>query len=73
MEETGPAEFKKIVELARSDAPHLSVTTEVLFMTDDLVVGHMIWLNGHGSRESIEVLRFREGKFIEHWGGTAEH
>lgn len=72
IKETGPEEFKAIVKLARDNMPNLSVTIEGSIIADnDMVAGRMMWLSDAQKRETIEILRISDGKFVEHWGAKS--
>lgn len=76
MEIDGSDEFKQIVIHTRQYVRKLNVTIEDLIGEDDKVVGRLGWqitdLAGKTiHRETIDILRFVNGKVIEHWGAEA--
>lgn len=73
----GPDEFRQIVEMARKYLPNLSVNTANVVAEDDAVAGRMIWRSTGSSgeekyRETVELIRLREGKAVEHWGAEVK-
>lgn len=72
----GSEEFKQIVMGARKSLPNLKVTIEALIAEGDTVVARLQWhsTNPTGKkidRETIDILRFVDGKAVEHWGAEA--
>ena len=68
----GPQEFMQIVELARKSLPGLKVSIEgPLIAEGDLVAGRLLWVCETVERETIEILRLSDGKFVEHWGAES--
>jgi predicted SnoaL-like aldol condensation-catalyzing enzyme len=68
----GPEEFAQIVELARNSLPNLKVSiVGKLISEDDMIVGRLKWLSDKGERETIEMLRIDDGRFVEHWGALS--
>lgn len=73
MEATGQDEFKQIVTLARKSLPNLHVTIETVIAEDNTVAARLHWHSTDATgkkidRETIDILRFVNGKAIEHWG-----
>ncbi len=73
---TGSEEFKQIVLGARKSLPSLHVTIEDIIAEGDTVVARLHWHSTHPAgknidRETIDILRFVNGKVVEHWGAEA--
>jgi predicted SnoaL-like aldol condensation-catalyzing enzyme len=73
LDSTGPEEFKQIVLSARKSLPNLQVTIEDLIAEGDRVVARLHWRSTlpagkNIDRETIDILRFVNGKVVEHWG-----
>ncbi len=73
---TGPEEFKQIVMDARKSLPNLRVTIEDIIAEGDRVVLRLQWhstlpAGKKIARETIDILRFVNGKAVEHWGAEA--
>jgi predicted SnoaL-like aldol condensation-catalyzing enzyme len=72
----GPEEFVAIVGLARRSVPNLQVSIEDVILEGDRLATRLRW---HGAdaerrtidRETIEILRFTNGRVAEHWGTEA--
>jgi predicted SnoaL-like aldol condensation-catalyzing enzyme len=69
----GAEEFKQIVLGARKSLPNLHVTIEALIAEGDTVVARLHWQSTQPAgknvdRETIDMLRFVDGKVAEHWG-----
>ncbi len=69
----GPDGFSRVVETARGAIRDLQVTIEDLIAEDDKVVARLQWwgttLNGEKiERETIDIVRFTNGRAQEHWG-----
>lgn len=76
IEHDGPEEFKNIVMDARRSLPNLRVTIEDLITTDTAVAGRLVWhsVTSDGRsvrRETIEILHFKGGLIVEHWGAES--
>lgn len=72
MKEEGAEEFKAIVKLARDSLPNLQVSIQGEVAADsNIVAGRMLWQCDLLERETIEMLRIENGKFIEHWGAES--
>ena len=76
MDVTGQEEFKKIVTLARKSLPNLHVTIEDLIAEGNTVVERLQWHSTDTKgkkidRETIDILRFGNGKVVEHWGAES--
>ncbi|HEU5369640.1 MAG TPA: ester cyclase [Ktedonobacterales bacterium] len=72
----GAEEFKQIVLGARASLPNLQVTIEALIAEGESVAARLHWHSAHPSgnvidRETIDMLRFVDGKVVEHWGAEA--
>lgn len=72
----GPEEFAAIVALARRSLPNLQVSIEDVIAEDDKLAARLRWhgADAHGrtiERETIEILRFSNGRVAEHWGAEA--
>src|SRR5260370_2059209 len=78
---SGSEEFKQIVMGARKSLQNLRVTVEDVIAEDDKVTTRLHWHSTHPTgknvdRETIDILRFVNGKVVEHWGAeawTTEH
>lgn len=73
---TGQDEFKQIVIMARKSLPNLHVTIEDIIAENDTVVARLQWhsipqTGKKIDRETIDILRFVNGKAVEHWGAEA--
>ncbi|HZU66785.1 MAG TPA: ester cyclase [Ktedonobacteraceae bacterium] len=73
---SGSEEFKQIVLSARKSLPNLRVTIEDVIVESDRVVVRLRWRSTHPEgkkieRETIDILRFAQGKAVEHWGAEA--
>lgn len=65
----GREEFEAIVRLVRTTSPDLKVEiVEPVIAEANMVVGRMRWISQQGIRETIEMLRVENDKFVEHWG-----
>ena len=69
----GPEEFRQIVLSARTSLPNLQVTIEALVAEGDSVAARLHWHSTHPAgtiieRETLDILRFVNGKAVEHWG-----
>jgi len=76
LDETGPEEFRQIVLSARTSLPNLQVTIEALVAEGNSVAARLHWHSVHPAgtiidRETIDMLRFVNGKAVEHWGAEA--
>lgn len=76
LDETGPEEFRQIVLSARTSLPNLQVTIEALIAEGDSVAARLHWHSTHPAgktidRETLDILRFVNGKAVEHWGAEA--
>jgi predicted SnoaL-like aldol condensation-catalyzing enzyme len=76
LDATGSEEFKQIVLGARTSLPNLQVTIKALVAEGDTVVARLYWQSTHPAgktieRETIDMLRFVNGKVAEHWGAEA--
>lgn len=68
----GPEEFAQIVKLARDNLPNLKVTVlGKIFAEEDMVAMRLLWSSDASVRETIEILRVDDGKFVEHWGAQS--
>ncbi len=72
----GQAGFRQVVMVARAALPHLQVAIHDLIAEDDKVVAQLQWHSRDAAgktidRETIEILRFRDGQAVEHWGAEA--
>lgn len=72
----GSEEFKQIVIGARKSLPNLRVTIEDVIAEGDTVVARLQWHSTNPAeknvdRETIDILRFFNGKVVEHWGAEA--
>lgn len=70
---TGPGGFTRVVEGARRALADLHVTIVDLIAEDDRVVARIRWRgrgpDGHAiDRETLDIVRFAEGRAVEHWG-----
>ncbi|WP_165422872.1 ester cyclase [Ktedonosporobacter rubrisoli] len=69
----GPEEFKHIVLGARKALPNLRVTIEDCIAEGNAIAARLHWYSTQPGgkkieRETIDMLRFAQGKVIEHWG-----
>ena len=74
----GPDGFARVVAAARNPdrSASLEITLEDVVADDEGVAARLRWreLRHDGievRRETIELLRVRDGKFVEHWGAEA--
>src|SRR5690349_17195708 len=72
----GPEEFSRVVVTARTSLRDLQIVVEDLISEDDKVVARLRWRgatpNGEKvERETIDIVRFANGRAHEHWG--AQH
>jgi predicted SnoaL-like aldol condensation-catalyzing enzyme len=72
----GPEEFAAIVALARRSLPNLQVSIEDVIVEGDKLRARLRWhspdaLGRTLDRETIETLRFSNGRVAEHWGAEA--
>jgi predicted SnoaL-like aldol condensation-catalyzing enzyme len=72
---SGQDGFRRVIEAARRFVPP-RVYVEDLIAEGDRVVARLRWVwnqpAGHDERETIEIMRFRNGLAVEHWGARAE-
>ena len=74
----GTEGFASVVDLARKGHSQLDVEIEELNVVDELVVAKLNWIGPAVSRESvihrrtIEIVRFRDGLAVEHWGSRLD-
>ncbi len=76
LDAAGIEEFKQVVLGARASLPNLHVTIEALIAEGDTAVARLHWQSAHPAgkiidRETIDMLRFEDGKAVEHWGAEA--
>jgi len=69
----GPEEFKQIVLSARKSLCNLQVTIEDVIVQGDKIAARLHWHSTDSAgktieRETIDILRFENGKAVEHWG-----
>lgn len=68
----GPEEFAQIVKLARDNSPNLEVSILGEIISDEnMVAVRLLWSCDLSVRETIEILRVEDGKFVEHWGAQS--
>jgi len=72
----GPEEFAAIVALARRSLPNLQVSIEDVIVEGDKLAARLRWHSADAQgrtidRETIEILRFSNGRVAEHWGAEA--
>jgi predicted SnoaL-like aldol condensation-catalyzing enzyme len=72
----GQAGFRQVVASARAALPNLHVTIDDLIAEGDKVVMRLRWRSRITTsttieRETIEILRFADGRAVEHWGAEA--
>lgn len=72
----GPSGFTTVVAAARSEYETLDVTVEDRVEQGDRAAVRLRWRGTRQSgesvdRETLELLRLREGLAIEHWGGRS--
>lgn len=70
----GVSGFVHVVEVARSGYVDLSVEIVDLIEGDDRAAARLAWSGTRKTgeatrRETIEIVRVREDKAVEHWGG----
>lgn len=70
----GPDGFREVVEAARRDEG-LQVTVEDLVADEETAAVRLRWsgVNQTGvvvTRETLDMLRFANGRLIEHWGSV---
>lgn len=73
---TGPEEFRQIVLAARKSLPQLQVTIEDMLAENDTVALRLHWRSTPPAgktidRETLDILRYVNGKVVEHWGAEA--
>jgi predicted ester cyclase len=74
----GPRGFAEVVEYARRGfGSDLEVEVADLIANDDRVAVRLLWrVKRDGSfavaRETIDIVRFRNGRAVEHWGAPVE-
>ena len=66
--------FRQVVEAARSGYEDLSVQIMDVIEGEDRVAARLLWSgvrrNGlSAERETLEIVRVRDGRAVEHWGG----
>lgn len=68
----GPAEFRRVVAIARGGYDELDVRVEDVLIDGDKVAARLRWTGKRGGRtverETIDILRIQEGKAVEHRG-----
>lgn len=69
---TGPAGFRRVVQVARGAFTKLDVRIEDVLIDDDKVAARLRWSgirDGRSiERETIDILRVDRGMIVEHWG-----
>jgi hypothetical protein len=70
----GPSGFTRVVAVARSGDAPLNVTVEDLVEQHDRAAARLRWRGTARSgepleRETLEMIRIRDGMAVEHWGG----
>lgn len=74
---TGPDGFRRVVLAVRAAAPDLHIAIEELIAEGDPLVVRLRWRDkraaGHAfERETLDILRIRDGRLTEHWGASVE-
>jgi predicted ester cyclase len=70
----GPDGFRNVVELARSGFDDLRVSVQDMIGGPDRAAARLLWVGRRKSdgmsvrRETIDIVRFDNGRAIEHWG-----
>ncbi len=69
----GPEEFKQIVLSARKSLTNLKVTIKNSKVEDDKIIARLLCVSKDDNgkkieRETEDILLFKDGKAIEHWG-----
>ncbi len=68
----GPDEFRRVVAVARRGYDELDVRVEDLLVDGDRVAARLRWTGARSGRrferETIDILRIKDGKAVEHWG-----
>ena len=69
---SGLDEFRRVVAVARSAYEKLDVHIEDLLIDGDKVAARLRWSGARSGRrvqrETIDILRIKDGKAVEHWG-----
>src|SRR5438445_13774929 len=69
---TGPSGLRRVVQAARSSFTELDVRIVDVLSDGDEVAARLRWhgtsARGVVDRETIDILRFENGKAVEHWG-----
>ena len=74
----GQEGFTEVVNYARRGfGPDLEVEVADLIASDDRVAVRLLWhIRREGAdnvaRETIDIIRFRDGRAVEHWGAPVE-
>ncbi len=82
---TGPAAPRAFFEMFKAGFPDMQMTVDELIAEGDLVVGRATVTGTHNGEfmgipptgksfkvRAIDIVRVRDGKFVEHWGVTDE-
>ena len=72
----GPTGFAEVVAVARSGCATLDVTVEDLVEQGDRAAARLRWRGTRRTgerveRETLEMIRVRDGLAVEHWGGRS--
>lgn len=71
----GPAGFESVVAAARASFATLEVTVEDLIAGRDRAAARLQWNGlrpeGQVSRQTVEIVRIKDGMAVEHWGGRS--
>ncbi len=68
----GPEGFRRVVQVARQAYALLDVRIEDVLVDGDKAAARLHWTGRRddrsAERETIDILRFQNGKAVEHWG-----
>jgi predicted ester cyclase len=77
----GPTALEWLIDLARDAFPDLQVTVEEMIVQDETVVTRVTWRGTHRGEvfgiapthrpiriTGLDMIRLRDGLFVEHWG-----
>lgn len=71
----GPSGFAAVVAAARTGFTTLDVTVEDLIAGGDRAAARLQWSgvrpDGQVRRQTLEIVRIKDGMAIEHWGGRS--
>jgi predicted SnoaL-like aldol condensation-catalyzing enzyme len=59
--------FRRAVESVHTNGP-VALEIEAVVATDERAAVRVVWRAGGSVRHTIELLRFADGRLVEHWG-----